>query len=121
MERWLLTYADMITLLLIFFIMMYVISNINSQKFQELSNVLGAAFGNPAETIMPNPGNSILQKQVNNSNTADTRPDGPDRGTIATVFSNERHCRAGQYPDGRAGPGHQPAGYDSFCQRFRRC
>ncbi len=70
MERWLLTYADMITLLLIFFIMMYVISNVNSQRFQELANVLGAVFGNPG-SIMPSPGNSILQNQIPNSNTAD--------------------------------------------------
>jgi chemotaxis protein MotB len=64
MERWLLTYSDMITLLMIFFIMMYVISNVNSQKFQELANVLGSAFGSQGN-IMPENGNSILQDQVN--------------------------------------------------------
>ncbi len=64
MERWLLTYSDMITLLMIFFIMMYVISNVNSQKFQQLANTLGSVFGNQGN-IMPNTGNSILQDQVN--------------------------------------------------------
>jgi chemotaxis protein MotB len=64
MERWLLTYADMITLLMIFFIMMYVISNVNSQKFQQLANILGSVFGNQG-SIMPSAGNSILQEQAN--------------------------------------------------------
>ena len=73
MERWLLTYSDMITLLMIFFIMMYVISNVNAQKFQQLANTLGSVFGNQGN-IMPNTGNSILQDQVNlsgGSNEAD--------------------------------------------------
>lgn len=64
MERWLLTYSDMITLLMIFFIMMYVISNVNSQKFSQLANTLGSVFGSQGN-IMPNPGNSIVQDQVN--------------------------------------------------------
>ncbi len=75
MERWLLTYADMITLLMIFFIMMYVISNVNSQKFQQLANILGSVFGNQG-SIMTNAGNSILQEQANissgNTGSADT-------------------------------------------------
>ncbi len=62
MERWLLTYADMITLLMIFFIMMYVISNINTQKFQALARVLGSAFG--SSDILSN-GNAILPEEVN--------------------------------------------------------
>lgn len=44
MERWLLTYSDMITLLMIFFIMMYVISNVNMQKFQSLAASLRAVL-----------------------------------------------------------------------------
>jgi chemotaxis protein MotB len=71
MERWLLTYSDMITLLMIFFIMMYVISNVNSQKFQQLANVLGSVFGSQG-SIMPNPGSSILEQPANlSANEAD--------------------------------------------------
>lgn len=43
-ERWLLTYADLITLLMIFFIVMYTISNVNSKKFAQLSNSMSEAF-----------------------------------------------------------------------------
>lgn len=43
-ERWLLTYSDMITLLLAFFIILYTISNIDLVKFKALSQSLHAAF-----------------------------------------------------------------------------
>jgi chemotaxis protein MotB len=36
-ERWLLTYADMITLLVAFFIMLYAMSVMNITKFQMLA------------------------------------------------------------------------------------
>ncbi len=44
-ERWLLTYADLITLLVAFFIMMYSMSIINLQKFQDLALSLRSGFG----------------------------------------------------------------------------
>ncbi len=43
-ERWLLTYADMITLLLALFILLYTMSSIDSGKYQALSKQLGIAF-----------------------------------------------------------------------------
>ncbi len=33
-ERWLLTYSDMITLLMALFIVMFAMSNVNEQKFE---------------------------------------------------------------------------------------
>lgn len=44
-ERWLLTYADMITLLLALFIIMYGISAVDKSKYIELSESLSKAFG----------------------------------------------------------------------------
>lgn len=44
MERWLLTYADMITLLMIFFILMYVISSVNIQRFRVLAQALSVTL-----------------------------------------------------------------------------
>lgn len=69
MERWLLTYSDMITLLMIFFIMMYVISNVNTQKFQALARVLGSAFG--SSNILSS-GSAILPEQINNAGPVDS-------------------------------------------------
>lgn len=43
-ERWLLTYSDMITLLLVLFIVMYTMSTVNTKKFEELARNLGGVF-----------------------------------------------------------------------------
>jgi chemotaxis protein MotB len=58
-ERWLLTYSDMITLLMALFIVMWAISSVNVSKFEELSASLKSAFSGkvlPANT-------SIMQGQ----------------------------------------------------------
>ncbi|MDB5765048.1 MAG: motB1 [Herminiimonas sp.] len=44
-ERWLVSYADFITLLFAFFVVMYAISSVNEGKYRVLSNALGSAFG----------------------------------------------------------------------------
>ena len=44
-ERWLVSYADFITLLFAFFVVMYAISSVNEGKYRVLSNSLGSAFG----------------------------------------------------------------------------
>ncbi len=46
-ERWLLTYSDLITLLMIFFVVMYAMSNIDAQKYEVLSQSLEGAL-NPS-------------------------------------------------------------------------
>ena len=43
-ERWLITYADMITLLMVFFIVLYASSIVDSNKFQSLAASLQQAF-----------------------------------------------------------------------------
>lgn len=44
-ERWLISYADFITLLFAFFVVMYAISIVNEGKYAVLSEALGDAFG----------------------------------------------------------------------------
>ena len=44
-ERWLITYADMITLLMVFFIVLYALSNIDANKFRALADSLSKALG----------------------------------------------------------------------------
>jgi len=58
-ERWLITYADMITLLLIFFIVMYTISRVDAHKFQSLAASLAEAMG-AGGMIMESPGPSFI-------------------------------------------------------------
>ncbi len=47
-ERWLVSYADFITLLFAFFVVMYAISSVNEGKYKVLSNSLTNAFKNVA-------------------------------------------------------------------------
>ncbi len=44
-ERWLLTYSDLITLLMIFFVVLYSMSNIDAQKFRAVADSLNKAMG----------------------------------------------------------------------------
>ena len=44
-DRWLVSYADFITLLFAFFVVMYAISSVNEGKYRVLSDALGNAFG----------------------------------------------------------------------------
>lgn len=49
-ERWLVSYADFITLLFAFFVVMYAISSVNEGKYRVVSNALNVAFKNVAIT-----------------------------------------------------------------------
>jgi chemotaxis protein MotB len=46
-ERWLVSYADMVTLLMCLFIVLYAISQVDKQKFAALASGLSASFGAP--------------------------------------------------------------------------
>ncbi|HEB59879.1 MAG TPA: flagellar motor protein MotD [Gammaproteobacteria bacterium] len=52
-ERWLVSYADFITLLFAFFVVMYSISSINEGKYRVLSDTLVAAFKTPPKSPQP--------------------------------------------------------------------
>jgi len=52
-DRWLVSYADFITLLFAFFVVMYAISSVNEGKYRVLSDALEAAFRQSARTTEP--------------------------------------------------------------------
>lgn len=52
-ERWLVSYADFITLLFAFFVVMYSISSVNEGKYRVLSDTLTEAFVTPAQSMKP--------------------------------------------------------------------
>lgn len=52
-DRWLISYADFITLLFAFFVVMYAISAVNENKYRILASSLGDAFGKTATSSMP--------------------------------------------------------------------
>lgn len=55
-ERWLITYADLITLLLIFFVIMYAMSKVDMQKYEILSRSLHLQFAKADSLLDKNDG-----------------------------------------------------------------
>lgn len=54
-ERWVISYADFITLLFAFFVVMYSISSVNDGKYRVLSDSLVEAFKSTSKTLNPTP------------------------------------------------------------------
>lgn len=52
-ERWLVSYADFVTLLFAFFVVMYSVSQVNESKYRTLSTTLMSAFSEPPRAIKP--------------------------------------------------------------------
>ena len=52
-EAWAIPYADLMTLLLAFFVVMYAISTVNEGKYRVMADALTAAFGGAPRTINP--------------------------------------------------------------------
>lgn len=69
-ERWLLTYSDMITLLLALFIVLYSISVVNTSKFKGLQQSLRSAFSSAILTG----GHSVLRTGSSDSSTSTPSP-----------------------------------------------
>jgi len=63
-DRWLISYADFITLLFAFFVVMYAVSVVNVGKYKVLSDALGDAFGGRPET--PQASTTIEQLPLTN-------------------------------------------------------
>ena len=51
-ERWLLTYADLITLLLGLFVILYAMSKIDAGKYAELVSAMGGVFGKEKQGVL---------------------------------------------------------------------
>lgn len=54
-ERWLVSYADFMTLLFAFFVVMYSISSVNEGKYKVLSDSLEGIFHTPERSLQPIP------------------------------------------------------------------
>jgi chemotaxis protein MotB len=93
-ERWLLTYADMITLLMALFMVLFSISSVNISKYRTLQLALKAAFSGD---ILPG-GKSIEQPGASaNSSRAPTTIDTPAIVRLTpNVTSELEHVSGGQ-------------------------
>jgi chemotaxis protein MotB len=81
-ERWLLTYSDMITLLLALFVVLFSISSVNISKYATLQQSLKAAFSDGILTG----GHAILQ--TGSTNSASHTPDTADVPAIVPLTPN---------------------------------
>ena len=74
-ERWLVSYADMMTLLMVLFIVLFAISQVDSKKFAALKTGLSSGFGAPV-TFLPggaamlDPGGAVAPDSVNLNGSA---------------------------------------------------
>src|SRR3954468_10291408 len=50
-ERWLVSYADMMTLLMCLFIVLFAMSQVDSKKFAQLASGLAESFGTPVAAL----------------------------------------------------------------------
>jgi chemotaxis protein MotB len=60
MERWLLSYADFITLLMVFFILMYALSKVDVAKYNAIAESLSMILTGSSATILESAGPSML-------------------------------------------------------------
>lgn len=73
-ERWLVSYADFMTLLFAFFVVMYAISSVNEGKYKTLSHSLIAAFQSPSRTIEPIQVGVLARTKTQNPMAIDSIP-----------------------------------------------
>lgn len=94
MMRWLLTYADLVTLLLIVFIVLFSISNQDAEKFKNLAQYLRAAFGGVLQqgpTFLEGQGDRVIPDLFQRISAAVSGAAGAGEGAAgAKVYQNER-------------------------------
>ncbi len=73
MERWLLSYADFITLLMVFFVVMYAMSKVDVQKYAAMANSLSLVLSGQPISSLDSPGPSMVKGQAG---TAKPDPEG---------------------------------------------
>lgn len=108
-DRWMITYADLITLLLIFFVILYAMSSLDSQKYAIVSGSLSDTFKSRSAVLEG--GSGVLEGHPGITGTDVSKGPNEDGGTAggpsATGSANADGLNAtGQTGDGA---GHQPS------------
>ncbi|QBR92380.1 OmpA/MotB family protein [Nocardioides euryhalodurans] len=106
-ERWLVTYADMVTLLMVLFIVMFSMSVVDERKFNALKAGLAAGFGQStsvlvgSESILEQPGVSAVQPVRADLFLADVPPE--QREAVSRAVAEEQRLeRERRYADAQA-------------------
>ena len=92
-ERWLVSYADFITLLFAFFVVMYSISSINEGKYKVLTESLEGIFSQPARSVMAIP----VGEQSPRGDSREAGSGAPDkpRDALAEIAASMREAFGG--------------------------
>lgn len=80
-DRWMITYADLITLLLIFFVMMYAMSRLDVEKYDIVTHSLQSTFKSGDSLLEEGTGITGSADRFNHKNPPPTAKDGNNRGT----------------------------------------
>lgn len=106
-ERWLVTYADMVTLLMVLFIVMFAMSVVDEKKFNALKAGLAAGFGQStsvlegSESILEQPGVASVEPVRPNLFLAGMPQD--ERAKISEAVAEEHRLdRERRYADAEA-------------------
>ena len=89
-ERWLVTYADMVTLLMVLFIVMFAMSQVDERKYAQLKEGLAAGFGESdsiltgSESIQSQPGTAAVAAVAPQLNVANL--DGGQKVAVAEAI-----------------------------------
>ena len=111
-EAWAIPYADLMTLLLAFFVVMYAVSVVNEGKFRVMSESLLQAFNGNSQVIAPPPASEgqrqpaaavPIRHSANRSNPVTLplplqRPPAPGRGGAESLHDIENQVRKALQP-----------------------
>ncbi|GAA4593811.1 chemotaxis protein MotB [Actinoplanes octamycinicus] len=92
-ERWLVSYADMLTLLFVLFVVLFSMSDINQKKFAQLAQGLSASFGSKSAAFTGN--YAPLDGASNNAQIVQIDPGAnPGDGSSGTEGLNQKQKEA---------------------------
>src|ERR1044071_7442900 len=94
-ERWLVSYADMLTLLFVLFVVLYSMSDVNMKKFAQLANGLSEGFGGQSAAFQGK--QAVLEGSGNNTQIISIDPGaGSGDGKAGTSDMTAREVQAVQ-------------------------
>jgi len=100
-ERWLVSYADFITLLFAFFVVMYSISSVNEGKYKILSDSMEGVFSQTDRSIKPIPIGDERLKGQSDEGAADAVAANTPQDPLESIAAQIRDQFAGLLGDGQ--------------------
>ena len=106
-ERWLVTYADMLTLLMVLFIVMFAMSSVDEKKYNALRSGLADGFGQQSsfmkgsDALLDGEGQTVAEELVSNKEFQGL-PSSQKAIVTAAVTGQERRAQLSKYDEAKA-------------------